>query len=357
MHMLSKILLTALTASAMVPAAWGAASDSAATSHSTDWFSSSSGWHSDRIWYGKGVPAGVWNFQYQNSFAGTPTPPGAGWNTWSSANKPPAAAWTGTLTPTPNPHVDTSAAGSTAENWGEIYLYQGFQITGGGYYAKKSAYARANAVAAADSATVAQTRITDPWTIQANGSGNWSVGMDYSELGGFSSPQAQGTLFAEYGITLNSGSGASTDYNLLSVTLSADGTGVSVTTALNGNNAEISGSLIGGQLNGVLLLNGIAVSADQATAALQARYSSGTGWSLNPSGYTLQDFHPDDAAEADSVFSLSARVFLDASSSSATMSTVNGSTAVSAVPEPGAWALLLMSLGSMGVLAHRGRAR
>ncbi|GEM_PF-3266060 len=353
MHMLSKILLSVLAASAAAPMAFAAVSDSGAASQVSDWFAAKSGWQTERIFYANtaaGLPAGRWDYQYQNAFAGVPTPPGAGWNTWNFTNKPPAAAWTGTFYSAPYPHVDTSAFGSTAENWGYVSLYTGFAITGGGYYAKKGSYSRANAVANADSPTVAQTRVTDPWTIQAQGSGAWTVAMEYSELGSFSSPQAQGALFAEYGISLNPSAGSSTAYNLLSVNLSADGSNVAVSTALNGNNAEISGSLMAGQLNGVLLLNGVAVTAAQATAALQARYSSGSGWSLNPNGYTLEGFHPDDPTEASSVFSLSARVFLDALTSSVTMSTANGSTAVAAVPEAGALAMLLAGLGCIGTL-------
>lgn len=358
MRMLSNILFSVFTAASMAPLAFAATSDSGAASQSSDWFAAKSGWQTDRIWYGNtatGLPTGKWDFQYQNSFAGSPTPPGAGWNTWSSVNKPPAATWTGTFYSVPYPHVDTSAGGSTAENWAYVSLYTGFAITGGGYYAKKGTYSRANAAVNADSPTVAQTRITAPWTIQAQGSDAWTVAMEYSELGNFSSPQAQGSLFAEYGISLNASAGSSTAYNLLSVNLSADGSSVSVSTALNGNNAEASGSLVGGQLNGVLLLNGAEVTAAQATAALQARYADGTGWSLNPNGYTLADFQPDDPTQTASVFSLSARVFLDASTSSVTMSTANGSMAVAVVPEPGALALVMAGLGSIGVFMRQRR--
>src|SRR5271168_4469799 len=78
--------------------ALAAPSDTSATSLNSDWWGTTDGWTKDRIFYGTAppVPVGRWDDQYMNSFAGVPTPPGAGWNTWSFLNKPATVAgWTG----------------------------------------------------------------------------------------------------------------------------------------------------------------------------------------------------------------------------------------------------------------------
>lgn len=344
-----KWLMAFVAAAAAMPTLADSSSSSAA-SNSSDWFAASSGWQTDRVFYvGGGVaPAGVWDSQYQNSFAGTGTGPLPGWNTWFTANKPAAAAWSGSIYSVPYPHTDTSAAGSTAENWTYVAPYTGWRISGGGFYAKKQTYSRANDKAVADNPTVSQTRLTDPFDITAPQSGNWSVALDYSEFGGFSSDLRNGSsITAKYDVALNSGSGSHTTYNLLTVQLTADGTVASVTTALNGNNANLSNSLISGELNGVLMLNGAEVTAQQAAAALLSHYSPASGWNLNPNGYTVDTFEPDDPTQAANVFSLSATVFLDPSVTSVTMSTLNDSQAIAvmAVPEPEGIALALCGLG------------
>lgn len=325
-------------------------SSSAAASNSSDWFSSSSGWQTNRAFYVGGwvAPAGAWDSDYQNSFAGVPTAPGAGWNTWFTAPKPAAAAWTGSIYSAPYPHVDTSAAGSTAQNYTYVAPYTGWRITGGGFYAKKQTYSAANDKAAADNPTVAQTRITDPFNISApKSSGNWSVALDYSEFGGFSSGLKNGSSITDrYNVVLNSSSGLQTSYNLLTVNLTADGSVASVTTDLNGNDASLSNTLIGGKLNGVLMLNGVTVTAQQAAAALLSHYNAGSGWNLNPNGYTIDSFGPDDPTQTANVFSLSATIFLDPSVTSTTMSTLNASQAlaVTSVPEPATLAFALCGL-------------
>ncbi|WP_158080776.1 PEP-CTERM sorting domain-containing protein [Pelomonas sp. KK5] len=360
---LTAAIVAALALMSASPPAHGAPSDTSATSRSTDIFSTTDGWKKDRIWYTDNkdeLPTGRWDDQYMNSFGGVPVG-GAGWHTWSFLGKPGAAGWTGTYDSNPYPRVDTSVGGSTATNWTQLQLYKGFI---GGYYALKYTKSNANAKrgVVADNPTIAETRITDPWTMSAPSASLWSLGMDYSQFGEFSSTDANGAIWSNFGLTLNplsSTSGSPTNYNLLSVTINANGS-ASVTTALNGNDAETTGNLIAGQLNGVLLLNGNIVTPAQAGAALTAMYNSTSGWQLNPNGYDITTFHPDDLTNSASVFSLSARVFLDGSTVSATVSTLDASSAIAepstaAVPEPAPALLFLAGLGVFGIKAWRRR--
>ncbi len=311
-----------------------ATSDTKATSLSTDWFSTTDGWNTDRIRYTNDpaeLPVGSWDFQYMNSFAGVPTPPGAGWNTWDTVAKPKKAAdWTGSHYSKPYPHADTTAAGSFDKNWAYLELYQA--LIGTGFYAKKATYSQAYAKVAADSPAVAETRITDPWTGSApKGASDWSVGVNYSEFGSPGSAQAavstqpNGQIMAQYQITVTPKSGAPMTYNLLTVTLSSNGT-ASVTSDLNGNNAAMTGLLISG-LNGVLMLNTTSgstiVSPTQATAALNARHSPLTGWNLNPNHYTIKSFQPDNPTDYDSVFTLYLTAFFDPSTTKVTIAPIN----------------------------------
>ncbi|MGC4060644.1 MAG: hypothetical protein QM749_07255 [Aquabacterium sp.] len=365
--MQSKLLkwCVAVAAAAVVVPALADSSSSSAASNVSDWFATTSGWQTNRVFYvgGAVAPAGTWDSQYQNTFAGVGTGPLAGWNTWFSANKPAAAAWKGSISSVPYPHRDTSAAGSTDENWTYVAPYTGFKILGGGFYAKKQTYSAANAKAAVDNPAVAQTQLTDPFVIAAPQAGgtsppptNWSVAMDYAQFGGFSSGVKNGSsLTDQYGVTLNGSGSSHTSYNLLTVHLSADGS-ASVTTDLNGNDASLTNTLIGGQLNGVLMLNGLQVTAQQATAALLTHYNAATGWNLNPNGYTIDSFQPDDPTHTASVFSLSTTLFLDPAVTGVTVSTLNASKAiaVTSVPEPDAVA---MALGGLGLLLAIGRIK
>lgn len=335
-------------------------SDTSASSKSSDWASTSDGWKKDRIFYqlgNAGPPVGRWDDQFMNSF-GAVAVGGAGWHTWSSLNKPGAAGWTGTYDSNPYPHVDTSAGGSTASNWTQIKLYREAQILGGGYFTIKWTKSNANAKRGvpADNPTVAATRITDPWDFSAPGSGNWSLGLDYSQFGDFSAAVPGASLWSSYGLTLNLSSGATRQYDLLSLTVGADGAAL-VRSDLNGNDAETSGALLPDQLNGVLLLNGQVVTAAQATTSLLAHYNAASGWSLNPDGHALSSFEPDNPLHTASVFSLSARVFFDPSTTGLSLGTDDGSSVLSAVPESGNWALMLVGLAGLLVRSRRVAAR
>jgi hypothetical protein len=162
-------------------------------------------------------------------------------------------------------------------------------------------------------------------------------------------------------MTLNptSESQSAVTYNLLNLSLTADGS-VSINTDLNGNDAEVSNSLISGQLNGVLQINGMDVSTTQAASYLLSFYNPTTGWNLNPNGYTSDTFNGDNSTQKASVFSLDAVAFLDASTASITFSTVDGSEAISNAPEiasaPEPSALCLAAIGG-GVLALWTRRR
>ena len=348
-----RVAAAALALLVCAPSANADKSDSTATSNSSDIFAASSGWKKDRIWYTDNkdeLPVGQWDDQFKNSFAGVGTA-GAGWTTWSFLAKPNAAGWTGTFKSNPYPHKDTSAGGSTAENWTVLTLYKG---PIGGYYAVKETASRANAKVKADNPTIAATRITDPWDIAAPSGGAWTLGMEFSEFGAFDSVDSTGSIFANYSVTLNPSSGSPVVYNILSMSLSADGT-VSVTSDLNNNDAETTNTLIAGQFNGVLLLDDVIVTPAQAAAALLTHYSAGSGWDLNPNGYTIDTFHPDDPTHTSSVFSLSARAFLDGSTPSVTISTANGSEAIAVIPEPETYLLMLAGLALVGMAARRGR--
>ncbi len=320
-----------------------AASDTKATSLSTDWFSATDGWNTDRIFYTNDpaeLPVGSWDFQYMNSFAAVPTPPGAGWNTWTTVAKPKKAAnWKGSYYSKPYPHVDTSAAGSFDKNWAYLALYQA--LIGTGFYAKKQTYSQANAKVAADNPAVAETRITDPWTGSApKGASDWSVGVNYSEFGSPGSAkvevtaQPNGQIMDQYQITVTPRSGAPMTYNLLTVTL-ASTCQASVTSALNGNDAATTGELISG-LNGVLMLNTTSgstiVSPAQATAALNARCNESTGWNLNPNHYTINSFQPDNPTDYDSVFTLYLTAFFDPATTKVTISPINEADSTSSAP-------------------------
>jgi hypothetical protein len=351
---------------------------SKATSDSYDWFGGrSSGWKKEDRWYtdkAADIPTGRWDDQYKNSFAGTPTAGGGGWTTWSFLNKPNAAGWAagGTFQSNPYPRTDTSAKGSTAQNWGWINYYKG---TFGGYWANKQTQSYANSKNKADNSTIAETQMTDPWTEPSPAKdsswgspppepdGHWSTRLDYSQFGSFSSPANGSSIFATYSVTLNPSSGSQqpVTYDVLSISLSADGS-ASINTDLNGNDAEVSNYLIPGQLNGVLQVNGRDVSLAQAESYLLSFYNPRTGWNLNPNGYTMDSFDGDPTQRAN-VFSLNAFAFLDSSTASVTYSTVDGSEAISvapdtaSVPEPSSIALLVAGTLTLASYGWRRRKR
>jgi len=357
------LLVTAgigLAFAALAAPAFAAKSDSSATSNSSDWFSTSDGWNTDRIFYGTApaFPVGRWDDQYMNSFAGVPTPPGPGWNTWSFLNKPATlAGWTGSYKSNPYPHVDTSAFGSTDKNYTYLVLYRGFPIINPkDLYAKKQTYSNANAKNKADNPAVAETRITDPWTLSAPVTGNdWSVELDYTQFGSFDGGEPDNTISSQYSIVVTASDGSETTYNLFTVTLTAGGT-ASVTSDVNNNNAAETDSLVPDQLNGVLMFNGTIVDAATATTDLLSFYNPMTGWDLNPMNYTIDGFQPDDSTQVGNVFNLSASLFFDPSTASVTISSTDESIAVANIPETSTWIMLSAGFAGLG-LVSAGRAR
>ncbi|HSZ50167.1 MAG TPA: hypothetical protein VK801_01230, partial [Caulobacteraceae bacterium] len=341
---LAQIAATAL-AVAVCLAATGTAradpSDTSATSQSSDWFGTTVGWTKDRIFYATQppLPVGRWDDQYMNSFAGVPTPPGGGWNTWSFLNKPATVAgWKGEYYSNPAPRTDKSALGSIDQNSTDLYLYRGSLFPNDLYQIKYTkSYAYVPRKAKADNPAVAETRITDPYSpADPNPGGSWSIGLDYAQFGSLGTADPNDEIFDQYGITLHPTTGSPVTYNLFSIQLLANGT-ASITTDLNGNDASETGMLTAG-LNGVLTLDGMDVTAAQATADLEKFYSSSTGWNLNPNGYTIAQFKPDNPTYLASVFAISGTVFLPGSVASATLTSADMSIAeatnTNSVPEP-----------------------
>ncbi|MBV8682907.1 MAG: hypothetical protein JO111_08545 [Caulobacteraceae bacterium] len=320
-------------------------------------------WDYKSLSYGSAppLPTGVWNDQYMNFFNGVPTPPGPMWNTWSSLAKPTTlAGWTGTYYSNPFLRSDTKR-GSVDRNGTRLRLSTGI-FNPKALYATKLVIATASARLAADSPAIAHTRITDPSTFTDPVSGDdWSLETNYSQLGSIRGSNTDTDLIAQYGITLDPTSGPPVTYNLFSVDIDADGA-ASVTSDLNGNDASVSGKLVSGQLNGILLMNGVAVTPTQAEEDLLSMYSPSTGWNLNPEGYSFTSFDPSNPSQLAHVFNFSAIVFLDPSTASASIDTIDeadaASTALAPTPEPAAWTLLVVGVAGVGAAVRiRRRAR
>ncbi|MBV8682908.1 MAG: PEP-CTERM sorting domain-containing protein [Caulobacteraceae bacterium] len=354
------VLLVSMVAAETARAA---ESDTKATGQSSDWWGTTVGWTKDRIFYATQppLPTGRWDDQYMNSFAGVPTPPGAGWNTWSFLNKPATVAgWTGEYYSNPAPRTDKSALGSIDQNSTDLYLYRGFFFPNDLYQIKYTkSYAYVPRKAKADNPAVAETRITDPYSPSDPISGQpWSIGLDYAQFGAIGMGNPADELFDQYGITLNPTGTRPVTYNLYSIQLFANGT-ASITTDLNGNDASETGMLTPG-LNGVLTLDGMDVTAAQATTDLEKFYNPSTGWDLNPKGYTISTFKPDNPSYLANVFAISATVFLPGSVASANLTSVDESIAEAVntdapIPEPAAWGLMALGAGLVGGALRRSR--
>jgi hypothetical protein len=174
----------------------------------------------------------------------------------------------------------------------------------------------------------------------------------YTQLGSFAGADPASTISSQYSIIVTPASGPPVTYNLFSVTLSEGGS-ASVTSDLNGNDASKTGHLISNELNGVLTVNGVEVDAAEATADLLKFCSPSTGWDLNPSNFAIDTFQPFNPSDVASVFNLSAAVFFDPSTLSASVSSMDESVAVAVVPEPRVWVMMLFGLGGLVLAGHR----
>jgi hypothetical protein len=336
------------------------AQQAVATNFSGSFAGVSVSWDWRTISYGTAppLPTGVWNDQYQNFFAGVPTPPGPNWNTWSSLAKPATlAGWTGTYYSNPFLRSDVRR-GSVDRNGTRLRLSTGL-FNAAALYATKDVIATASARLPIDSPAIAHTRITDPYSFSApTGGGDWSVETGYAQLGSFSGPNPDSAIQAQYSITIIPAFGDPVTYNLFSLDITEGGDAV-VTSDLNGNDASTSGVLDSGQLNGVLLYHGVQVTPAEAESDLLAMYSASTGWNLNPSGYAFSTFDPSDPSELAGVFGLSAVVFLDSSTARASVGMIDEADAVAVapapVPEPAAWTLLGLGAGLAGAALRRRR--
>ncbi|MBV9510319.1 MAG: hypothetical protein JO303_08580 [Caulobacteraceae bacterium] len=345
------------------PAAAGAQPASTAEGLSSHISTASSGWVGDRNSYGASAPTGDWEFQYDNSFAGVPVKAG-GFTTWDKVVKPPAANWPVAMFQPysgkyarSNPETRTdnspSGAGSQTSNSAYVYYYTGFGL----YQAYEDSKSTAFSKIVGDNPAVAKTQVTDPTTLDQPEAGNWTLTTTYVQIGSFSDAQPGSNIYDQDLVTLQPSSpgGAPVTYTLFSVLIGADG-GVTVTTSLNGNDAVTSGSLLPG-LNGVLKFDGEPVTAAQAAHDLEGFYNAKTGWNLDPGGYGVDTLDLLDPAEVDSVFSLEASVFLDNATAAAVISSVDGSTAVSATPEPASWALMLSGVFGLGTMLRLSQRR
>jgi hypothetical protein len=325
---------------------------SSATSNKSDWFSTSSGWETDRKFYADNKPpVGAWNFDYKHWFNAAAEP--AAWTTKASPAKPGAATWDAK---TFSDNHTTTGPGSTstyAKSEWYVAPYQATLFGTTSYYAKIQTRSQANA-SSPDTLANSKTRVADPWVmlspatdpswvIDANHmlspDGKWTVGLNMAMFGELTDRLPTSAIGTSYLAELTPATGAQHSFVSM-LEISVDGTSSHVTAA----DSRVH-----------LYLNGVEKTTSQVETFLNGFYSP-TGWSSNPSGFTIDSFRPDNASDLSQVFNLQAAMFLDATTVAATVYTTDWSFATAAaapIPEPEISALLLAGLGVLAGLSRR----
>jgi hypothetical protein len=326
--------------------AFAADSSSDATSNQSDWFSTSSGWNTDRRFYTTSTPPiGAWDFQYKHWFNAAAPP--AAWTTKATVPKPPAATWDATTfsnnhqTPGPLNPADTYAR----SEW-YVAPYQQRPLAVFGYYAKTQTRSKANA-SSPDTLANSKTQITDPWVLLKpatdpilNPTGQWTVGLDLSLFGTLSDHRPTTAIGTSYRADLTPAPQAVLQSSPL-LEISIDG----------------SSSHVNADSRWHLYVGGIERTPTQVESILNGFYTA-DGWSSNLGGFTIDNFRPDDPSYLSQVFNLQAALFLDFTTITATVYTTAWSAASAPasqqpVPEPETYALLVLGLGILAGFSWR----
>lgn len=328
---------TAISVAVTISSTW--ATPATATSASSDWFGTGSGWITSRVFYGAAVPTGSWSLQYKHWFA-PPVP--AAFSTFATIPYPAAAAWSkNNFGPYELP--ETSAAGSQANSSWEIDPYTGPAISGGGYYGKEFTKSYANAQKP-DPVAGSITDIKDPrlFTNPGGPNGRWTVQSEIDLFGNLSTNDGTTSFDYIYSLALDSGP----IVPVVDFHIAGDHSSVTVDPSL-----YASGRLIFTDTNGASLTPG------QMQSTLDS-YRTGSGWNLDP-GFSLSAFQPDQSSQVSKTFAVDVFVQLQ-NTSSATVYTDTFSEAVStpdgSAPEPASAALVACACAAVAYRRRRQRA-
>jgi hypothetical protein len=347
-------LAVALAAEALFcAAAYAGDGSSEATSNKSDWFSTSSGWQTDRRYYTDNKPpVGAWTFDYKHWFNAAAEP--ATWTNKSSPAKPPAATWDAKTFSDEQKTLGPGSTSTYAKSEWYVAPYQATIFGKTSYYAKIQTRSEANA-SKPDTKANSKTRVGDPWMMQSpatdptwvvdpyhqlDPTGKWTIGLDMAMFGSLTDRLATSVIGTSYLVDLTPSSADAPHSFVSMLEVSVDGVGAHVTAP----DSRVH-----------LFLNGVEKTTTQVETFLDGYYSA-NGWSSNLGGFTIDSFRPDNASDLAQVFNLQVAMFLDATTVAATVSTEDWSSATAvatSVPEPHTTTLMLGGLGLMAALARR----
>lgn len=302
---------------------------SAAASNGSDWFGTSSGWQTQRVYLGNNAPpVGNWKLKYKHDYA---NPPVTKQSTLLVA-KPPAAQYgaAGFGLQIEDERETSVSSGSNAKSEWEIYHYKPPGLNW--YYAKGSTRSKANSSRKTQSVT-AKTWIEDPWIIDnpdVDPDGYWSlvgqIGFWGEILTSILDPDGlnSGEIILSNDIALNS-SDPSNAFNAITIGIS-DTVNVTADPRLD------------------LYLGATLVSTTDIEAFLSGFYTIDGDWLL-PSSFDLFSFEPDNLSHLSEIMDLSWVLHLDdVDTTGATVFTERYAMAHAAVPEPTTFALFGLGL-------------
>lgn len=337
-----KSIIIAITVSSLFPLTGNAGpiASSAAASNGSDWFGTSSGWQTERVWLGDNEPpVGDWKMKYDHSYAN----PGVTIGGTVYEAKPPASeygAWGFGL------HIEDSkptsvGSGSNAGSEWDIYHYKAPALDW--YYAKVSTRSSADSSVQTQS-VVSKTWVEDPWVFESpdvDPEGHWSLAGQVSLWGEILNssfdPEGlnSGEIRVSHDIALNS-SDPNNAFNAITIGIS-DIVTVTADPRLD------------------LYLGATQVNTTDIETFLSDFYTIENDWSLQPASFDLAFFEPDNISHLSEIMDLSWVLNLDqADATSASVFTERYSMAhASAVPEPQTLALFALGLSLVSFVARK----